>query len=99
MATEEQCRRALKVYRHQLLAMANVTGLGIRELGTADEKAGKTCLAVYVNAKIPREKLSAKDVIPRYLTLEEDENGTAVDIPTGVFEIGELELGQTNPVA
>ena len=93
MANEEQCRRAMKVHNEQLLRLKNVEGLGVREIEPPDDAAGQLCLAVYVKEKVPCDQLAPNDVIPEFVSLTNEDDGTIVQVPTGVFEIGELRLG------
>ena len=94
MATEEQCRQAMKLHEDRLLGLANVEGLGVREIEVpdGDDFKSQLCVAVYVRKKVPRDQLAPEDIIPKTVPLSEDDDRTIVDVPTAVFEIGELRL-------
>lgn len=70
----------------QLLSLPNVVGLGIGEKIKGGILLGRLCIKVYVRKKIPRERLSPQDLIPRKLSRFE----------TDVEEVGKIRaLGYT----
>lgn len=92
MATLQECRRALELNQERLITLANVEGLGVRELSSKTQNSqSRMCLAVYVSQKVPSDQLAPPDIIPRYVTLADSKN-VSVKIPIGVFEIGQLTV-------
>ncbi|WP_246114051.1 hypothetical protein [Streptomyces montanus] len=53
-------RQARRLHEDRLMAMANVTGIGIGE----DESSGEDVIVVFVTHKVPRDRLRPEDVIP-----------------------------------
>ncbi|WP_240437053.1 hypothetical protein [Streptomyces sporangiiformans] len=53
-------RQARRLHEDRLMAMANVTGVGIGE----DESSGEDVIVVFVTHKVPRDRLRPEDVIP-----------------------------------
>lgn len=92
MATEAQCKRALDKFEDDLSSRKNVVGLGIVPLEEEVGKKGKADLAVavYVKKKLPPEKLAAKDLVPKTLTLSSSKG--EICVPTKVIEQGEVTL-------
>jgi hypothetical protein len=70
----------------------NVVGMGVVRLDQAAQlsRGSTDAVAVYVRKKEPEEKLSADDVIPRYLEIKD--RGQVVQVPTKVIEQGEVSL-------
>jgi len=69
----------------------NIVAIGISEKISNDEPVGKLALTLYVEKKLPLEKLSGDKVIPP--TVPESISGNQA-IPTDVVEIGKLTLEQ-----
>ena len=93
MSTESLCRKALAAHEAQLLALPNVEGLSVREgdVDVADSTQPEMFVVVYVDEKIPKDKLNPADIIPASLSVETDD-GTPTSVPTRVYEIGTLSL-------
>ncbi len=87
MATQRQCELALERFEDDLSARRNVVGLGI----VAEDEEGNSrgrALGVYVLKKVPLEKLSAKDRLPKTVTVSKA--GTDVVVPVRVIESGAI---------
>jgi hypothetical protein len=90
MATRAQSQKALELFETQLSSRPNVVGLGIVPL---DEQAGgqqQMAVAVYVDKKVPLQKLKADQVVPQML--EVPGKGGPIHVPTRVIEQGKVEL-------
>ena len=72
--------QTLKKNENELLAKANVVGVGIGEKIKGGLSTGRLCLKVYVEKKIPKKELSKEDLIPQKLS----------PIETDVEEVGKL---------
>jgi hypothetical protein len=83
---------SLDIHEKTLGQYKNVVGMGVARLDQAAQSSrGSTdAVAVYVRKKEPEEKLSADDVIPRYLEVKD--RGKVVQVPTKVIEQGEVSL-------
>ena len=76
--------QALRQNEDELLARANVVGVGIGEKIKDGMPQGRLCLKVYVEKKISRVKLSKKDLIPQELSpIETDVEETGKIIAFG----------------
>lgn len=76
----ERARQVKNAHLAELMAKANVVGVGIGYLRRGGIKTDQVGLVVMVSRKIPRDRLSARDVIP------EEIDGVPVDVQ----EVGEL---------
>lgn len=72
--------QTLKKNENELLAKANVVGVGIGEKIKGGLSTGRLCLKVYVEKKIPKKELSKEDLIPQKLS----------PVETDVEEAGKL---------
>jgi len=81
METAEQL--ALEQYSDMLSALKNVVGVGI-----AHGLIGQS-VAVYVSKKMPLDKLSDEDVVPKFL--EVVIGSQKIQVPTTVHEQGIVE--------
>ena len=72
--------QTLKENENELLAKANVVGVGIGEKIKGGLSTGRLCLKIYVEKKIPKKELSKEDLIPQKLS----------PIETDVEEVGKL---------
>ena len=75
----------LKEKEAWLLEKANVVGCGIGEKIKAGLPLGRICLKVYVEKKLPLNKLAKRDIIPRTLSL----------IETDIEEVGKIRALQS----
>lgn len=86
MSSEEQCVRALELHEEKLLALANVQGLGIvAEEGQAAD-SDNLAVAVYVEKKLPVERLAPEHRIPE--TLEVPDGDDVQQVSVRVIEQG-----------
>lgn len=65
-----------------LLSLPNVVGVGLGMKQTKNVATGKICLKVYVEKKIPKDKLSREEIIPEKLE----------GVKTDVEEIGGVNV-------
>jgi hypothetical protein len=72
--------RALMVSAPRLLGLSNVVGVGKGHKHVHGESTGKPALTVLVRRKLPREELSARDVVPE----------SVEDADTDVIEVGDV---------
>lgn len=75
MAMTPKIESVQRQYEDSLLALPNVTGVGI------GEKGGRPVLKVFVTAKVPLSSLAAEEIVPSVL------DGIEVDVE----EMGEAE--------
>ena len=86
MSSEEQCVRALELHEEKLLALVNVQGLGIvAEEGQAAD-SDNLAVAVYVEKKLPVERLAPEHRIPE--TLEVPDGDDVQQVSVRVIEQG-----------
>lgn len=69
-----------RAYQDELLAKANVVGLGIGQRQKAGQETGEPALVVMVTQKVPVSQLAPEDVIPRQIE----------GVPVDVQEVGEI---------
>ncbi len=76
----EKVKAVKRAYEKELMAKANVVGVGVglREKGGVRTKS--VALVVMVSQKLPRSQLAAKDVIPSQIE----------GVPVDVQEVGEI---------
>lgn len=79
---EKDCEAVLDEFSEELMAMANVVGLGIVERDHDHELV----LGVYVSKKEPKNRLRQEDVVPRILRM--GKGAKALDVATQVIEMG-----------
>jgi hypothetical protein len=60
----ENARAVKRAYASQLLSKANVVGLGVGFCQQDGERTDTVGLVVMVKQKLPKEQLSAEDVLP-----------------------------------
>ncbi len=72
--------RALMISAPRLLELSNVVGVGKGHKHVHGESTGKPALTVLVRKKLPKEELSAKDVVPQNIE----------DADTDVIEVGDV---------
>lgn len=70
----ERAKAVKRAYGNQLLSKANVVGVGVGFHQQGGERTDTIGLVVMVKQKLPREKLSADDIIPAEL------DGVPVDV-------------------
>jgi hypothetical protein len=78
-AETERIRLVLQARRAELLAKANVAGVGVGFQQREGMRTGKLALVVMVAKKLPAEALGSRDLIPAELD----------GVPVDVQEIGE----------
>jgi len=81
--SQDATQRALAVkqaYASELMAKANVVGVGVGFCRRGGEKTGEIGLVVMVDRKIEASQLDPRDVIPREIE----------GVPVDVQEVGEL---------
>jgi hypothetical protein len=79
-AQTDEIRRVRRIYEKELLAKANVVGVGVGLRQRSGERTGEPALVVLVRKKIPLEQLSSQDVIPASLE----------GVPVDVQEVGDI---------
>ena len=79
-AALERARRVLLVHQKDLLAKANVVGVGIGLVRRGSLSEGEVGLVVLVSRKLPRAQLDREDILPRALE----------GVPVDVQEVGEI---------
>lgn len=72
--------RALMISAPRLLGLSNVVGVGKAHKHVNGESTGRPALAVLVTRKLPKDELSAKDVVPE----------SVADADTDVIEVGDV---------
>lgn len=78
--TAAKISKVLKQSQTKLLKKLNVVGAGIGEKIKDGRRTGRTCLKVYVEKKIAKEKLSRRDLVPSLI----------LDVETDVMEVGKI---------
>lgn len=81
--TTAKISKVLKRSESQLLKKSNVVGVGIGEKIKDGKRTGRTCLKVYVEKKIAKERLSKQDLVPPMIS----------EVETDVVEVGKLRPG------
>lgn len=76
----ERARRVKKNHEAQLMAKANVVGVGVGLCKTGGIQTGRVGLVVMVSQKLPRSSLSPDDLLPREID----------GVPVDVQEVGLL---------
>ena len=79
-AAYERVRAVKNAYEDELMARANVVGVGIGLRQKHGVPSNETALVVMVTRKVPRSQLKPEDVIPAELE----------GIPVDVQEVGEI---------
>ena len=75
-------------YADDIMAKANVVGIGVGMIQNGDEITNEVGLVVLVSQKVPLETLAEADIIPKEI------DGVPVDVQeTGVFSAGGFEAG------
>lgn len=72
--------RALKQNETKLLKKSNVVGVGIGEKIKDGKRTGRTCLKIYVEKKVAKERLAKSDLVPPEIA----------DVETDVVEVGKI---------
>lgn len=78
--TTAKISKVLKRSETKLLKKSNVVGVGIGEKIKDGKRTGRTCLKVYVEKKIAKEKLSTQDLVPPLIS----------EVETDVVEVGKI---------
>ncbi|NLU10304.1 MAG: hypothetical protein GXW90_05075 [Tepidanaerobacter acetatoxydans] len=78
----QQLQRILRQHEKKILSLENVVGLGLGYKTIRGRTTNKPAIIVLVKEKIPDEKLSKNNIIPK----------TLGDTPTDVIEVGEIRL-------
>ena len=86
MADVNEVEAALAIHEAYLSSLPNVVGLGIVSRDEAKPMSTDVVLGVYVSRKLPRERLSAEEIIPQVIELES--KGRALNIDVRVIEQG-----------
>lgn len=86
MATAAQAKRALAQFQSELCARTNVVGLGIVPADETQSSATDMAVAVYVQKKLPREKLKSSEVVPKELLV--NSRSGKLPVPTRVIDAG-----------
>jgi len=76
----EKVRAVKEAHADELMAKANVVGVGVGLLESGGERTGTVAVVVMVRRKVPRAQLSAADIIPTELD----------GVPVDVQEVGEI---------
>lgn len=76
----ERARQVKKSHEAELMAKANVVGVGVGLCKTHGRKTGHVGLVVMVSQKLPSELLSPEDILPREID----------GVPVDVQEVGLL---------
>jgi hypothetical protein len=79
-AAYARAKQVKEMHEAELLAKANVVGVGIGLRLCGGESTGEVALVVMVTHKVPRAQLTAEDVIPRQIE----------EVPVDVQAVGEL---------
>jgi len=80
-ADYQRARSVKENYEAQLMAKANVVGVGIGMRMRGGEPVGEVSLVVMVTHKLPRSQLTPEDIVPGEI------EGVLVDVQ----EVGEFE--------
>jgi hypothetical protein len=75
--------RVRQAYEADLLAKANVLGVGVGMRRRRGESTEEVAVVVLVSRKIPAAQLAPRDVIPRQIE----------GVPVDVLEVGEIRAG------
>ena len=78
--TTAKISKVLKQSETKLLKKSNVVGVGIGEKIKDGRRTGRTCLRVYVEKKVPEEKLTKSDLVPPLIA----------EVETDVVEVGKI---------
>src|SRR3989338_7569555 len=78
--TTAKISKVLKQSETKLLKKSNVVGVGIGEKIKDGRRTGRTCLRVYVEKKVPEEKLTKSDLVPPLIS----------EVETDVVEVGKI---------
>src|SRR3989338_2088245 len=84
--TTAKISKVLKQSETKLLKKSNVVGIGIGEKIKDGKRVGRTCLKVYVEKKIAKEKLSKSDLVPPHIS----------EVETDVIEVGKIRCLASN---
>jgi hypothetical protein len=76
----ERAQAIKRAYTSQLMAKANVVGVGVGFCTTGGERTGQVGLVVMVNHKLPRGQIDPADLIPKEIE----------GVPVDVQEVGEI---------
>jgi hypothetical protein len=76
----EKIRAVRRAYEDELMAKANVVGVGVGYRQRSGERTGELALVVMVDKKVPEALLAPEDVIPTSLE----------GVPVDVQEVGEI---------
>ena len=80
MSSEEQCVQALELHEGKLSALTNVQGLGIVAEDGETAVSDKLAVAVYVEKKVPVEKLAPEHRIPATLEIPDGDGFHQVSV-------------------
>jgi len=79
-AQTEKIRAVRRTYEDELMAKANVVGVGVGYRQRGGERTDELALVVMVNKKVPDALLAPEDIIPTSLE----------GVPVDVQEVGEI---------
>lgn len=78
--TLERTQAVKRAHEAELMARANVVGVGVGLVRRGRAAAGQVGIVVMVSRKVPASQLAAKDLVPRELE----------GVPVDVQEVGEI---------
>jgi hypothetical protein len=78
----EKIQAVKQVHEEELMAKANVVGVGIGFLQKGGTRTGTVALVVMVKQKVPLSQLAPEDVVPNEIE----------GVPVDVQEVGEIGL-------
>jgi hypothetical protein len=64
-AAAQRASTVKRAYQEELMAKANVVGVGVGFRTRGGERTDEVALVVMVSRKLPREQLAPQDVLPR----------------------------------
>jgi hypothetical protein len=88
MASFEQIRRVRDLHESDLLALPNVVGVATGQRRVAGTRTEELAIVVYVKEKVPSDRLTRGQAIPRSFRLQLD--GNEVEVRTDVVQTGEI---------
>ena len=89
--TEPDVRRALDEHGAMLYKFPSVQGTGVGEQISGGVPTGRLAVKVYVDKKLPLDKMDPKNVLPKSLKID-GSTGDSREIPVDVVETGKLSF-------
>lgn len=87
MVSETEAKRMLPAAHAHLTSLPNVIGIGVV---TDDDGGATAAIAVYVRAKLPKDRLKPGEIVPE--TVHAVVDGVPLSAPTKVIEVGEFKF-------